>query len=207
VVAKGQLNYITIVTQQAGGSHAFRIAAQLGTKVRNMVMIDAGVPIDEERHLKKMDRLTRLAGAASKHAPSVMAMMMNLGIPIYKKRGIQAFLENYLKGSPLDLEALKDPEVLQLSAAGCFHNIQQGSEAWVRDGAAAMANWQADFESVDCPQLWVHPDNCPIMKLEFVQEFLAENRGPELKIIENAGLMVLYQFPEVIAEAIIASRS
>lgn len=206
LVAAEQLTDITVVTHQGGVSHAFRIAAALGSNLRNMVMIDAGIPIDESRHLEKMDRLTRLAGAASKHAPSVMAMMMNLGIPIYKKRGIKAFLEDYLKASPLDLAALEDPETLALFAAGCFHNVQQGSEAWVRDGAAAMANWLEDFNSVSCKQLWIHPDQCPIMQLEFVEEFLKDNPGPALTIIENAGLNVLYQEGGQIAASIADSR-
>lgn len=202
LVRTERLDDITIVTHQGGVSHAFRIAAALGSKARNMVMIDAGIPIDEERHLKKMDPLTRLAGAASKHAPSIMAMMMNLGIPVYKKRGIRAFLKNYLKESPVDLATLEDPEALALCAFGCFHNSQQGSEAFVRDGASAMANWQADFDAVKCPQLWIHPDKCPVMHLEFVQEFIANNPGPKLQVIENAGVNVLYQYPEQIAQAI-----
>jgi len=206
LVATEQLDDITIVTHQGGVSHAFRIAAALGSKVRNMVMIDAGIPIDEERHLHNMDRLTRLAGAATKHAPSMMAMMMNLGIPIYKKRGIRAFLENYLKGSPLDLTALDDPGILSLCASGCFHNVQQGSEAWVRDGAAAMADWKHDFDTVTCPQLWLHPDSCPIMQLNFVEDFLSENPGPRLQVIENAGMTVLYQYPALVFDVIQQSR-
>lgn len=206
LVTAEQLSDITVVTHQGGVSHAFRIAAALGSKLRNMVMIDAGIPIDEDRHLGKMDRMTRLAGAATKHAPSVMAMMMNLGIPIYRKRGIKAFLEGYLKDSPLDLNSLEDPETLALFAAGCFHNVQQGSEAWVRDGAAAMANWQSDFEAIQSPQLWVHPDQCPIMHLEFVVDFLKANPGPTLNVIEAAGMNVLYQEPERVASAIALSR-
>ena len=203
LVAHEGLKDITLVTHQGGVSHAFRIAAALGPKVNAMVMIDAGIPIDEDKHLSQMDRLTRLAGAATKHAPSVMAMMMNLGIPIYKKRGIKAFLQNYLKDSPVDLETLDHPESLAMCAAGCFHNVQQGSEAWVRDGTAAMADWQADFDAVACPQVWIHPDNCPIMKLKFVEEFVADKLGQSVVVVPGTGLNILYQKPQIILEALL----
>lgn len=197
------LKDITLVTHQGGVSHAFRIGAALGAKVCSMVMIDAGIPIDENKHLSQMDRLTRLAGAATKHTPSVMAMMMNLGIPVYKKRGIKAFLQNYLSNSPLDLNTLDHPESLALCAAGCFHNVQQGSEAWVRDGSAAMANWQASFDSVNCPQVWIHPDNCPIMKLEFVEEFVADKLGQSVVVVPGTGLNILYQKPLIVLDALL----
>ena len=207
LVAHEGLKDITLVTHQGGVSHAFRIAAALGSNVRTMVMIDAGIPIDEDKHLSQMDRMTRLAGAATKHAPSVMAMMMNLGIPIYKKRGIKAFLQNYLKDSPLDLETLDHPESLALCASGCFHNVQQGSEAWVRDGAAAMANWQPDFDRVSCQQVWIHPDNCPIMKLQFVEEFVAEQLDQKVIIVPGTGLNVVYQNPDMVLETILNAVS
>lgn len=203
LVAKERLSDITLVTHQGGVSHAFRIAGQLGENVRAVVMIDAGVPIDEDKHLSQMDHMTRLAGAATKHAPSVMAMMMNLGIPIYKKRGIKAFLQNYLKDSPLDLKSLDDPETLALCASGCFHNVQQGSEAWVRDGAAAMANWQSDFDRVSCPQVWMHPDSCPIMRLEFVTEFVSQKLGQSVDVVRETGLNVLFQRPTRVLDVIL----
>ena len=191
---------VIILAHQGGVGHAFRIAHSLGKRVSHMLMVDAGVPIDEDRHLEHMNTLTRLAGMACKHAPSMMSMILNLGLPVYKKRGIEWFLRDYLKTSPADLAMLSDPEILTINARGCFHIVEQGADAWVRDGAAAMDDWEADFDRVSVPQVWLHAEQCPVMALEFVEEFVSRKLGQSVITIPDTGLNVLHHAPERIIE-------
>ena len=195
---------VTVLAHQGGVSHAFRIASALGSRASHMLMVDAGIPIDEQRHLDHMNVLTRLAGMACKHAPSMMAMIVNLGLPVTKKRGIEWFLRDYLKESPADLKMLSDPEILAINAWGCFHIVEQGADAWVRDGAAAMDDWEADFDSVDTHQTWLHAENCPVMALEFVQEFVKRKLDQDVIVIPGAGLNVLHHEPERVISALVA---
>lgn len=193
------LRSIGVATHQGGVSHAFRIAAALGDRVRGMVMISAGIPIDESRHLEHMNAITRLAGIACKRAPSVMSMVMKLGLPVYKQRGIEWFLRDYLKeASAPDQSILDDPEILRLNAYGCFHIVEQGPEAWIRDGASAMADWTTDVEAVSVPRLWLHAELDPVMPPASVREFLAAGARGELQVAPKAGFNILHQSPEEI---------
>ncbi|MEZ5938650.1 MAG: alpha/beta hydrolase [Hyphomonadaceae bacterium] len=188
-----------IATHQGGVSHAFRIAAAFGDRVQGMVMIGAGIPIDESRHLNYMNIITRLAGLACKRAPSVMSMVMNLGLPVYKQRGIEWFLRDYLKeASPQDQSILDDPEVLRLDAYGCFHIVEQGAETWIRDGASAMADWTASVDAVTVPRLWIQGELDPVISPQSAREFLSTGSRGQLEVASGAGFNILHQSPDEI---------
>ncbi len=194
------LQQVRLFAHQGGVSHAFRIAAALTERVTDMVMINAGIPIDEASHLAHMNRMTRMSGIACKHAPSLMATVLNLGIPVYRKRGVEWGLRDYFKNSPVDLKSLDSPETLSLNANGSYHIVEQGADAWVRDGAAAMADWEADFDAVCLPQLWIHAERCPVLAPHFVEAFIARKLDQTVHIIPEAGVNILYDCPEAIVD-------
>ena len=171
-------------------------------RAQQLVMIDGGIPIDEKRYLAHMNEFARIGAVTTKHAPSVMSMLMNIGLPIYKKRGVVRWLRDYHKGSPLDLTSLDDPEVMRLCAFGCFHSLEQGGEAWVRDGASAMADWEADFDALTTPHHWLHPRHCPVMGAEFVEQYLERKKGQAVEVIPDTAFNILYAQPEIVANFI-----
>lgn len=196
------LDRLVVVAHQGGTSHAFRIAHALGDRARCLLMVDGGIPIDEKRYLAHMNEFARIGAVTTKHAPSVMSMLMNIGLPVYKKRGVVRWLRDYHKGSPLDLASLDDPEGMRLSAYGCFHSLEQGGEAWVRDGASAMADWEADFDALAAPHFWLHPRHCPVMGAEFVEQYLARKKGQAVEVIADTAFNILYAQPEIVANFI-----
>ena len=196
------LKKLHIVAHQGGTSHAFRIAHALGERAQSLLMIDRGIPIDEKRYLANMNEFARIGAVTTKHAPSVMSMLINIGLPVYKKRGVVRWLRDYHKGSPLDLASLDDPEVMRLCAFGCFHSLEQGGEVWVRDGASAMADWEADFDTLKTPHHWLHPRHCPVMSAEFVEQYLARKKGHAVEVIPDVAFNILYTEPEIVANFI-----
>ena len=199
------LKKLTVVAHQGGTSHAFRIAHALGERTQSLLMIDGGIPIDEKRYLAHMNEFARIGAVTTKHAPSVMRMLMNIGLPIYKRRGIARWLHDYHKASPLDLASLNDPEVMRLCAFGCFHSLEQGGEAWVRDGASAMADWEADFDALAAPHYWLHPRHCPVMRADFVEQYLGRKGRGAVEIVPDAAFNIFYTHPETVADFIGAS--
>lgn len=192
------LKKFSIISHQGGASHAFRIANAMADKVDLMLQVDGGIPIDEKRYLKHMHDFARMGAVACKHAPSIMTMLMNLGMPIYKKRGIEKFLQEYHKSSPIDLKSINDPKIMRLNAYGCFHSMEQGVDVWVRDGASAMANWDSDFDALQAPQHWLHPRECPVMGVQFVEEYIARKLNQEIEIVDDVAFNILYQRPDIV---------
>ncbi len=195
---------LVMAVHQGGASHGFRIASALGERVRKVILIDSGIPITQD-HIRHMDPQTQLAAVASKYSPSIMALTVKMGLRIYKRKGIEAFLTKQFATSPTDLETLKDPELLAVQKAGYYFLFQQGTDSFIRDGAAAMSDWSADFFAVSCPQHWIHGAECPVMGAAFVKDFVTSHTPYAVDIIEGTGFNILHQHPSLILDAVAAA--
>lgn len=183
---------ISLCIHQGGASHGFRIAKALGDRLGAMLLVGGGIPIDETSHLSHMDRQTRFAAIASRHAPSVMKMVMSVGLPVYRKRGARAFLEKQFATAPGDLATLDDSVLFNIQAQGLYHAVEQGGEAWVRDGASAMADWRADFEAVNARQMWLQAQDDPVISAHQVAAYLEGRPNTCCRILPAHGVNILH---------------
>lgn len=190
---------ISLCIHQGGSSHGFRIANALGDRVGELLVIGGGVPIDEQVHLAHMDRQTRFAAIATRHAPSVMKMAMSLGLPVYKRRGSRAFLMAQYARSKGDLATLDQPDLMRVQAEGLYHAVEQGVEAWLRDGTAAMTDWSADLDSPSCRQTWLQGADCTIISAHQVADHMAHRAGVSFHVVENCGSNILHTETELIS--------
>tara|TARA_R110000751_G_scaffold131275_4_gene233623 strand:- start:47669 stop:49420 length:1752 start_codon:yes stop_codon:yes gene_type:complete len=199
---------VTVVAHQGGVSHACRIANALGRRAKNMVMIGAGIPIDEKRHLEGMGLQTRIAAMGVKYTPRLIETVIRIGIANELRKGIKPYLHHLLSNSPIDQNLLDDPKIYLICEAGILHMIEQGPKAIVHDGAAAMADWSGDLLNLSCPVNWVHGTKDPIMRLDFVLEYVAQYRGDPVIAVENGAATMHLAHAQVCYKAILdAARS
>jgi hypothetical protein len=135
---------------------------------------------------------------ATRHAPSVMKMVMSVGLPVYRRRGTRAFLEAQFARSPCDLATLADAEVLKVQSEGLYHAVEQGGEAWVRDGASAMADWSGDLDSVTQPQTWLQAAECSIISARDVASRMANLSHVSFQIVEGHGTNLMHTAPALV---------
>jgi len=197
---------LTVVAHQGGVSHACRIAHALGKQTRNMVMVSAGVPIDEKKHLPHMGVQTRVAALGVKYTPRILETMINIGIVNWLRKGLKPYAEHLFSNSPTDLAYLEDPRIYAICEAGILHMIDQGAKAIIHDGKAAMADWEKDYLRLKCPIKWLHGSEDPIIRPDFIEEFAAAHGGAPVEVIEGGGNTMHLShsdiFHRVIAEAV-----
>lgn len=197
-----RLDSVLFLVHQGGVSHAYRAAARLGERVKGMVMVGGGIPIDEKKHLAHMDRYTRVAAAASRYAPSVMELITRIAVANYRKRGERRFLEDFYAGSSADLRSLREPEIAGVLERGLAHLIAQGPKAFVADGRSAMADWRADFERATCRTHWLHGEEDQVMGADFVREWVTGRSNHPVEIVRGAGYNILHTHPHLVLDAI-----
>lgn len=190
-----------IVAHHGSGPHAHRIARLMGPQIKGMVFIGAGIPIQTE-HLKFMGREKRMISAAARHAPSVLNLIVTIGLKTYKKKGIQSFLREHYAPNPVDMTCLNIPEINKLLCDGLYHLFEQGREAFIHDGRVQMEDWTEDFNAVSVRQHWIVGRHCHLMGAEFIEEAIGQQRKHPVEILENAGYNLLYQEPECVSERI-----
>lgn len=206
------LNHLSISTcsilgHQGGTSHAFRLANALGETCNSLLIVDGGVPLNEAEDFASIERNSRLLAAAAKRSPSLLKLITRLSKAVYRKWGVEPLMRKTYGASSFDLKAMKNPKYFSALAAGYYHVGQQKSEIWVRDGAAAMDDWSADF-SCDCPnQVWVQAEHSKTLGIEVVERGVKTLPRAKLKIIPDAGNTILYTHPHEVLNALTDASS
>ena len=193
---------ISLCAHHGGAPHGFRIAKALGDRLDGMLVVGGTIPFDEETHLPGMNPMSRFAAAASRHAPSVMKMALSVGLPVYRRRGTTAFLKKQFARSPRDLETLDDPILREVLSEGLYHAVEQGTEAWTRDGSTVMADWRADLDSVTTPLTWLKAGEDTVISTEHVQALLGHRENVDLKILPGHALNLIHTAPDDVCEAL-----
>lgn len=191
-----------MIAHQGGGSHAFRICNRLEPRITKLMLISAGIPITSQ-HIRRMDPQTRIAAVASRHAPSVMKMIATMALKSYRKRGLRAYLERYFQPSPYDYAVLSNPESYSKICEGYYHLLEHSLDPFVKDGAAAMADWTADFEAASTPQHWIHGENCPVMNAEYLSQYIHDKTNYPVDLLPETGINLLYHRADALLEHII----
>lgn len=190
---------VIVIAHQGGTSHAFRIAAALGERLNGMVMIDAGIPIDDT-YVSAMNRQTRMAAIATRYTPAVMEMIVSIGSRAFLKKGPRSYFNSFFRNDPVDLASLDNPEIYPSIEAGGLHMIAQGTHAFMLDGAAAMADWTADYQAVRCRAEWIHGAHCPVMGAKFIDQYVRETTNNPVTIVPDAGFHLIYDRPDLILD-------
>ena len=102
----------------------------------------------------------------------------------------------------MDLALLEYPEAFDVIERGAFHMVSQGPGAFTWEGAATMIDWTALFDRVKIPQLWIHGDKEVVMKLEFVEEFVAKKRRQPVKVIPGGTANILHTHTQEVIQLI-----
>ena len=194
---------MTVIAHQGGVSHACRIAHALGDQARNMVMVSAGIPIDEKKHLPHMGVQTRIAALGVKYTPRILETMIHIGIVNWLRKGLKPYAEHLFSNSPTDLAYLDDPRIYPICEAGILHMIAQGAKAIIYDGKAAMADWEGDFVKLTCPVKWLHGTKDPIIRHDFIEEFVSAHGGGPVELIEDGGNTMQLSHSEIFHRVIV----
>ncbi|MEL7214401.1 MAG: alpha/beta hydrolase, partial [Pseudomonadota bacterium] len=193
-----------VLIHQGGSSHGFRIANAMGEVCSGLVVADGGVPVHTDDALPYIDTNSRTLAVAAKRSPSLLKMLVDLGITTYKLRGVDAFLHKLYSYSESDKLSFKNPAAYRALADGAFHVSEQSSEVWVRDGRAAMANWEADLDAYRGRQYWVLGDDAQILNHRWIEQRLAGVAGVDITVLEDAGNTLLSTHHTVVLDRVVA---
>ncbi|PHS22783.1 MAG: hypothetical protein COA85_10850 [Robiginitomaculum sp.] len=192
---------VLIAAHHGGVSHAFRLAKHIENQLTGMVMIGAGIPLTVE-HIQFMTKQARMTSVASRHAPSVLKLIATMGIRTYRKKGLQAFMEDHYSPTPFDKPCIYDPHIQPKLYEGMYHLVEQGADAFVHDGRAQLADWTTDLEAVNCNQSWIQGKHCHLMGAHFVADYVRTHSNHSVEILEDAGYNILYQKPKHVVKTI-----
>ena len=75
--------------------------------------------------------------------------------------------------------------------------IAHGKQTMIEDGKAPMADWSADYHRLSCPIHWIHGTKDPIMRHDFVTEFVAKHQSEPVELVEDGANTILLAHSDI----------
>ncbi|MDF3415851.1 alpha/beta fold hydrolase [Sulfitobacter sp. M57] len=192
-----------VLGHMAGAVYAFASAAEAPEHINAIVSVSGGVPIISRSQFADMSHRQRIVAYTARYTPSLLPFVVRAGINQINSGGTDRFMQSLYANSPIDMETLTDPEVSRVVLEGYKFATRQGHSAFEIDSYQVVRDWSDLVAGSDVPVSLVHGAHDPVVSARSVREFAARlgNRA-SLEIFEDAGQLVLHQYPDRVLDVL-----
>jgi pimeloyl-ACP methyl ester carboxylesterase/DNA-binding CsgD family transcriptional regulator/PAS domain-containing protein len=143
--------------------------------------------------------LSRLATSA----PSVLRSICSIGIRILRKAGPDWYVERAHANSALNQACLRNPETQALLRSDCRMMMAQGPNAFMGDLLLAYADTAPVVQRAAAGTVWLMGSEEQNFDRALADETCRRLSNVTLKVIPGCTELMLYQRPDLIAEAVL----
>jgi pimeloyl-ACP methyl ester carboxylesterase len=177
-----------------------RYASRAPFAMPQLIGIGGCIPLDQVDHLPVFQRVMfKLV----QHAPWAAKLYAHAAYRVVRSRGAEWYLRRVYAECPPDLAALSRPDVLPLVRSSADMQFAQGMEAAEEELKLLLARWHEDLR-YDGPHItMLHGMDDRFYPVDQLQEFAARHANLDIQLVENAGDLIAFQHPELIAQRIV----
>ncbi|GAA6177581.1 alpha/beta fold hydrolase [Sulfitobacter pacificus] len=192
-----------VLGHMAGSVYAFASAAKAPDHIDAIVSVSGGVPIVSRSQFADMSHRQRIVAYTARYTPSLLPFVVRAGINQINSGGTERFMQSLYADAPIDMQVLADPEVSRIVLEGYKFATRQGHSAFEIDSYQVVRDWSHLVAGSDVPVKLIHGAHDPVVSAKSVRDFARHlgNRA-SLEIFEDAGQLLLHQFPERVLDAL-----
>lgn len=192
-----------VLGHMAGSVYAFASAAKAPEHIDAIVSVSGGVPIVSRSQFADMSHRQRIVAYTARYTPSLLPFVVRAGINQINSGGTERFMQSLYADAPIDMQVLADPEVSRIVLEGYKFATRQGHSAFEIDSYQVVRDWSHLVAGSDVPVKLIHGAHDPVVSAKSVRDFARHlgNRA-SLEIFEDAGQLLLHQFPERVLDAL-----
>jgi len=192
-----------VLGHMAGSVYAFASAAKAPDHIDAIVSVSGGVPIVSRSQFADMSHRQRIVAYTARYTPSLLPFVVRAGINQINSGGTERFMQSLYADAPIDMQVLADPEVSRIVLEGYKFATRQGHSAFEIDSYQVVRDWSHLVAGSDVPVKLIHGAHDPVVSAKSVRDFARDlgNRA-SLEIFEDAGQLLLHQFPERVLDAL-----
>ena len=193
-----------VLGHMAGCVYAFAAAAAAPDHIRAIVNLAGGTPIISKSQFADMSHRQRVVAYTARYTPRLLPFVLRAGISQINSGGTERFMQSLYTNDPIDMKVLDDPEVRRVVLNGYKFATRQGHYAFEIDSYQVVRDWSRLVEASDVPVRLIHGAYDPVVSPKSVREFATRmgNRAA-LEIYEDAGQLILHQFPQRVLDILV----
>lgn len=192
-----------VLGHMAGSVYAYASAAEAPDHIHAIVNVSGGVPILSRSQFADMSHRQRIVAYTARYTPSLLPFVVRAGINQINSGGTERFMQSLYANAPIDMDILADPEVCRVVLEGYKFATRQGHSAFEIDSYQVVRDWSHLVAGSDIPVCLIHGAHDPVVSAKSVRDFAARlGNRVSLEIFEDAGQLVLHQFPDRVLDAL-----
>lgn len=135
------------------------------------------------------------------HAPAAVRYLARVGHLLIQSGRERVFLTGLSKDDPMDLKALKNPEIYEVLRLGVRHVVAQGVEAHALDVRVMHTDLSDDARLLKCPVSLLYGEHCKTLQPVMAERYLELWPATKISKIKGAGTFLFHtHFDEVLQE-------
>ena len=179
-----------------------RLAGQQPDRVTGLLGVGAAAPLDASQPRDHLPMLQRVVLELARLSPTSLEVVFLRGVLASAKDDIAAVLHRMYGQCTPDRAVLDDPETLSRLSRGARMILARDPKVFLRDLDMMSAPWRDDLRRANVPCAMIAGAEDPIFPPGVVRR-LGTEANVALTVLEGAGQLIAFQYPDQIAKAII----
>ncbi len=136
-------------------------------------------------------------------APSILRSICSVGFRIIRRAGPDWYVQRAHSYSDANMICLRNPETQALLRSDCRMMLAQGVEGFMADLLLSYANTSGPLLRSVSPTMWLMGSLDQHLRVDEAQSFCTRYPGVTLKLVPDCSELMVYQRPDLVADAIL----
>jgi len=199
------LDRTVCLTNIAGAVYGYALASSVPERVSGLVNAASTVPVLKAKHFVSMPPTQRLIAFLMRFAPAYLPPLLQSGIAQVRASGELPFLGTLYAEGTRDHAVTQRSDLVDLMRRSVHFATDQGYLGAYTDTFQIVRDWSAYADRVSAagiPSIHLHGLLDPQYLFDDVAEFIDRFESLQLRGVEGAGQLVLFDKPEPIIKAV-----
>ncbi|HAH10979.1 MAG TPA: hypothetical protein DCL54_14835 [Alphaproteobacteria bacterium] len=190
-----------LIGHAVGSSFALHFAHRHPHRASGLVMVSRA-PVWRGEWLRELSPGHRAFAVIARYAPRIGRLAAWSIFAYVNKRDAKDYGRRSADGSPPDLRALDDPEILRLMADGTRYAVHRGVEPYCRDFEVLEVDMTVAAQALAIPLHILHGMDDRIVIPVFSERFVAAAPRTKLTLVPDAGNFLFYSHWRDVLDAV-----
>lgn len=196
-----KLDEIAVLGYASGGIYAASLGANLAARIRQLVLVCSGSPVEKEEDFEHTGPLFKMHVQLATNFPSLYQLFWAI-----IERGLNADPQLYgtlmaKDLSPIDIQCVKNKKVIEVYEENIREVNRQGVKAFSNDLLRMIQPWNIKLERIQCQTTLWNGDQNNYIPITTSSRFADKISHSELHIIKDEGHMLIHQhWPEILSQ-------
>lgn len=200
------LDRLLLLSQHGGTLASCHLADQFEGRARGLLLVNGMLPTANKRRFSNTQ--SQLFRAAVSRAPAIGEMLLRVHLSTYRRQGgVETYWRKFFAGQSRDLDALADPEIIDVLKSSGDHVFAGDPRAMIRDASIILTDWRPVLQGIPCRVSVLYGELCSTISKQAMTEWATQYANHPVKEVNGAGSLLMHTHWEAVVAELTEMRN